>query len=96
MIFLFSLPQFITENKSFKKAILACAKNKTLRMVAIDDAYLYVMYGRSFRVQICQLLQDLFKIIFADNKQHYTLCLGMTATMTQSLLTALSQLTNID
>ena len=35
-------------------------------------------------------------IIFADNKQHYTLCLVITATMTQTLLTTLSQLTNIN
>jgi len=59
-------------------------------------SHLYAMYGRSFRVQIRQLLPDLLKIVFADDKQHYTLCLVMMATMTQSLLTALSQLTNID
>ena len=95
-IFLLFSPQFIAENGSFKKAILACAKNKILRMVAIDEAHLYAMHGRSFRVQIHQLLPDLFKIIFADDKQHYTLCLVTTATMTQSLLTSLSQLTNVD
>ena len=72
-----------------------CPK-KTLRMMAIDEAHLYAMHGRSFRVKICQLLPDLLKIVFADDKQHYTLCLVMMATMTQSLLTALSQLTNID
>ena len=73
-LFLFSSPQFIAETESFKAALLDCE-----RMVAIDKAHLYAMHSRSFRVQICQLLPDLFKIIFAHDKQQCTLCLVMTA-----------------
>jgi len=60
-IFIFTSPQFIAENESFCQSILSCQNQKTLRRIVIDEVHLYAMYGRSFHIQIRQLLSDLIR-----------------------------------
>ena len=64
-------------------------------MIAIDEVHLYAMHGRSFFVQIRQLLPDIFSIIYSSKSDYQPLCLLMTATVTHNLLALCTTLTDI-
>ena len=64
-------------------------------MVAIDEAHLYTMHGRTFRECIRVLRDVFFETIFADGEWH-PLFLVMTATMTLDLVESLSILTCVE
>ena len=65
-------------------------------MVAIDEAHLYVMHGRSFRESIRILKRVFFAVLFNERARFHPLCLLMTATMMPSQLQFISDLTTID
>ena len=95
IVFIFSSPQKLVEHTGLLSAITRCHARKTLRLVAIDEAHLYAMHGRSFRVAMRILQRLLFSIVFKVGVWH-PLFLAMTATMTTSLLSSFSTLTNVD
>ena len=41
-------PQILAENAEVRNALIRCARRRTLRLVAIDEAHIYAMHGRSF------------------------------------------------
>ena len=68
---------------------------KTLRLVAIDEAHLYVQHDCSFREDMRLLTTLFFAIIFKVGVWH-PLFLVMTATTNLSLLPSFVQLTNVE
>ena len=93
-MFLLSSPQQIVENPALLAALLCCHAKQTLRLVAIDEVHLYAMHGRSFRVAMRILQRLFFEVVFKSGVWH-PLFLGMTATMTDSLITLFATLTNV-
>ena len=93
-MFLLSSPQQIVENPVLLAVLLRCHAKQTLCLVAIDEVHLYAMHGRSFRVAMCILQRLFFEVVFKSGVWH-PLFLGMTATMTDSLLTSFTTLTNV-
>ena len=94
-MFIFTSPQQLVEHPFILDAILRCHARQTLRLVTIDEAHLYAMHGRSFRVAMRVLQRILFEVIFKEGVWH-PLLLAMTATMTTPLLESFSTLTNVD
>ena len=76
--------------------MLACNKRGMLRLVAIDEAHLFAMHGRSFRESICVLAEVFFHPLFATDAVTRPLFLAMTAMMTARLLSDFSKLTHVD
>ena len=95
-LFLLCSPQYIATNKIFRDALLACNKRGLLRLVAIDEAHLFAMHGRSFRESIRVLAEVFFHPLFATDASTRPLFLAMTATMTARLLSDFSKLTHVD
>ena len=93
-MFLLSSPQYFVDNPLFLQAVLRCYRQRTLRLVSVDEAHLYAMHGRSFRVAMRILQRLLFNVIFAIGVWH-PLLLAMTATMTDSLVASFSTLTSV-
>ena len=94
-VFLFSYPQYLAENTLFREALLRAHQCKILRLVAIDEAHLHTMHGRTFRDSIRIIRDVFFGVIFAAGIWH-PLFLAMTATMSLSLLEDFSKLTHVD
>lgn len=89
-------PQYISENIDFRNALLRARDREVLRLIAIDEAHIYAMHGRSFRESVRILGRDFFSKLYRGVKPYYPLCMPMTATMPNSLLSTLSDLTHID
>ena len=89
-------PQFIIEHPAFKDALIRAYVRRLLQMVTLDETHLYAQHGRSFRTSIRILQRVFFAIIFAAGVDYTPLLLAMTATMPQTLLQSLSDLTHID
>ena len=94
-VFLFSSPQYLADNTVFRAALLHAHRQKILRLVAIDEAHLHTMHGRTFRDCIRIIRDVFFGVVFATGVWH-PLFLAMTATMSVSLLADFSKLTHVD
>ena len=70
--------------------------SRRLLCVAIDEAHLFAMHGRSFRESIRVLAEVFFHPLFATDAVTRPLFLAMTATMTARLLLDFSKLTHVD
>ena len=95
-LFLLCSPQYIATKKPFRDALLACNERGLLCLVAIDEAHLFAMHGRSFRESIRVLSEVFFRPLFASGAISRPLFLAMTATMTAHLLSDFSKLTHVD
>ena len=95
-LFLLCSPQYLATNKLFCDALLACNDRGMLRLVAIDEAHLFAMHGRSFRESIRVIAENFFFPLFASERISRPLFLAMTATMTERLLKDFSRLTHVD
>ena len=89
-------PQALATDKDLLAAVLRAYQRKILRLVAIDEAHLYAMHGRSFRESIRVLQHVFFGVLFAESATWSPLFLAMTATMPATLLASFSTLTNVD
>ena len=94
-MFLFTSPQYLANNSIILDAILQCHALQTLRLIAIDEAHIYAMHGRTFREAMRILQKIMFERIYKVGGWH-PLFLAMTATMTLSLLSSFAILTNVD
>ena len=91
-------PQELAHNKAFRDALFRALERQTLRMIAIDEAHLYAMHGKSFREDI-RILRDVFLApIYKDKDegQYTPLFYAMTATMPDTLIEALVELTYVN
>ena len=95
-LFLLCSPQYIAEKQIFRDALLSCNDRGLLRLVAIDEAHLFAMHGRSFREAIRVLADVFFFALFATERRFRPLFLAMTATMTERLLADFARLTHVD
>ena len=89
-------PQYLAETKEFRDALLVCNARRTLRLVAVDEAHVYAMHGRSFRASIRALGECFFSVVFAAGAAYTPLFLAMTATMPLVLLEVFSRLTHVN
>jgi len=88
---LFSSPQAITKNKTLQDLIEHLVGNRTLSMICIDKAHLFVQFGRSFRAEFQELKPLLFDkiVLHREAEKGVTLSVPvmfMTATFTKALL----------
>ena len=72
-----------------------CHTQKTLHLIAIDEAHLYAQHGSTFCNDLSLLGCIFFDVVFKIGSWH-PLFLTMTATMTKPLLRALTILTHVD
>ena len=91
-VLLLTSPQKLATEKRVRDALLRCAGRGTLRVVAIDEAHLYTMHGRTFRDSV-RCLGDVF---FRPLVAFRFIFLAMTATMSPDLLRDFSALTHVD
>ena len=94
-LYVFLSPQALVDRSYLREALLACWRRRVVRLVVIDEAHLYAMHGRTFREPIRILRRVCFDVVFASGAWH-PLFLAMSATMTESLVSSLSELTNVD
>ena len=95
-MFVFISPQKLNSCGAIRAAMLRAHNRKTLRFVAIDEAHLYAMHGRSFRGELRLLHASFFEVVFRTGGEYHPLFLLLTATMTRQLLPHISKLTNVD
>ena len=95
-LFLLCSPQCLADNHKFRRALIGGAKRKVLRLVAIDEAHLFAMHGRTFRESIRVLRICFFSVVFRNGLDYHPLFLLLTATMTIPLLEGISHLTRVD
>jgi superfamily II DNA/RNA helicase len=89
-------PQYLADTPAFLAAVLRANSRRLLRLVAVDEAHLIAMHGRTFRDAIRVLADDFFSVVFSQNAQYSPLFLAMTATMSDSLLRSFKDLTSVD
>jgi len=68
MMFLLCSTQHLADDSDIRTALIEYHTRRTLRMVAIDEAHLHTMHGRTFRECIRVLRDVFFKTIFADGE----------------------------
>ena len=95
-MYLFTSPQYVVDHPIFLRTLLKCHERRTLRFVAIDEAHLYAMHGKTFRECIRLLQTSFFERVFGLEVDHHPLFMVMTATMTSTILPCLSTLTSVD
>ena len=89
-------PQVLVQNSSFREALIRARDRQTLRMIAIDEAHLYAMHGKTFREDIRILRDIFFAPLYNEGAEYTPLFYAMTATMPETLIEALSDLTHVD
>ena len=94
-MFLFTSPQYLANNSIILNVIIQCYALQTLRLIAIDEAHVFAMHGRTFREAMRIPQKIMFECIYKEGGWH-PLFLAMTATMTLSLLSSFATLTNVD
>jgi hypothetical protein len=92
-VYIFSSPQTITRDSSWKKTILKLIDKQLLSSVTIDECHLFANFGVEFRSEFLELEESLFNPL---QKADYNVpVLFMTGSGTAKMVTELEQLTGI-
>ena len=67
-LFLLCSPQALVQQTTLRKALIHASAKRVLRLVAIDEAHLYAMHGRSFREDI-RILSIVFFFYFIQRRE---------------------------
>ena len=94
--FVFLSLQFLIKHADALCAVLHAAKERTLRLVVLDEVHLHVQHGDSFHEDI-RILADLFfpAVFHPADTESMVLFLALTATLPQPYLPSLSWLTTL-
>ena len=65
-MFLFTSPQYLANNSIILDAILQCHALQTLRLIAINEAHIFAMHGRTFREAMRILQKIMFERIYKE------------------------------
>ena len=90
-IVLFSSPQRLVDFKQYRDIILILMRNDTLKLLFVDEVYLFTQFGLWLRLEFLNLKDVLFQEI-----KHQIPMLFMTASDNMRILRQLKLLTDID
>ncbi len=65
-LFIFLLPQFLINHQNTINVFVTCAQERTLCLIAMDEAHIHVQHGTSFFNDICALHIDFFGRVFVN------------------------------
>jgi superfamily II DNA helicase RecQ len=81
-LFIFLSPQFLINHRDALDVFVACAHDRTLRVIAMDEAHIHVQHGTSIREDIWALRIEFFKKIFGNQpKDLHPRLIALTATL---------------
>ena len=66
MLFLFLSPQFFINHRDAFNIFVTCAQERTLRVIAVNEACVHVQHGTSFCDDICALRVEFFRRIYGN------------------------------
>lgn len=96
--FVFASPQFLAKYDHIRRVLVEdCKRRGTLRSVTIDEAHLFAQHGSSFRPEIRHVAEHVIKPIRrrTDTDRSRPFYVLLSATMSLSDMTALSNMTNV-
>jgi len=97
MLFLFLSPQFLVNHHDTLNDLVTCARERTLRVIAMDEAHVHVQHGTSFRDDIRALRVEFSRQIYgnklSDRRPHL---IALSATFPTSYICLLSNLLTVD
>ncbi len=59
-LFMFLSPQFLVHHRNTLNIFVTCARERTLRLIAIDEVHIHVQHRTSFRADIRALRAEFF------------------------------------
>jgi superfamily II DNA helicase RecQ len=65
-LFIFLLPQFLVHHRNTLDIFVTCAQERTLRLIAMDEAHIHVQHGTLFRDNICALRAEFFTQVYGN------------------------------
>ena len=65
-LFLFLSPQFSVNYRDAFDVLVTCAQERTLRVIAMEEAHVHVQHGTSFRDDIRALRVEFFRQIYGN------------------------------
>jgi superfamily II DNA helicase RecQ len=96
-LFIFLLPQFLVHHRNILDIFVTCARERTLRLIAMDKAHIHVQHGTSFRDDIRALRAEFFTQVYGNQPSIRRPCLiALSATFPISYLWLLSNLLTVD
>jgi hypothetical protein len=66
MLLTFLSPQFSINHQNALNVFVTCAQERTLHLIAMDEARIHIQHGTSFRDDICTLRIDFFRWVFGN------------------------------
>ena len=96
-LFMFLSPQFLVHHRNTLDIFLTCATERTLRLIAIDEAHIHVQHGTSFRADIRALRAEFFRKVYGNQPSvKRPRLIALSATFPTSYLRLLSNLLTVD
>jgi superfamily II DNA helicase RecQ len=96
-LFIFLSPQFLVHHRNTLDIFLICARERTLRLIAIDEAHIHVQHGTSFRDDIRALRAEFFIQVYGNQPSvRRPRLIALSATFPTSYLRLLSNLLTVD
>ncbi len=93
----FLSPQFLINHRDALDVFVACAQERTLCVIAMDEAHIHVQHGTSFHDDICALRVDFSQRVLCNQPREIRLRLiALTATFLSSYVQLLSALLTVD
>jgi superfamily II DNA helicase RecQ len=95
-LFMFLSQQFLVHHRNTLD-IFVCARERTLRLIAIDEAHIHVQHGTSFRADIRALRAEFFTQVYGNQPSvQRPRLIALSATFPASYLRLLSNLLTVD
>jgi hypothetical protein len=66
MLFIFLSPQFLINHQNTFNVFVMCAQERTLCLIAMDEAHIHVQHGTSLHDEIRALPVDFFRRVFGN------------------------------
>ena len=96
-LFLFLSPQFLVNHCDALDVFVTCAQERTLCVIAMDEAHVHVQHGTSFCNDICALRVEFFRRIYGNQlSDRWPRLIALSATFPTSYLCLLSKLLTVD
>jgi superfamily II DNA helicase RecQ len=96
-LFMFLSPQFLVHHRNTLDIFVTCARERTLCLIAIDEAHIHVQHGTSFRADIRALRAEFFTQVYGNQPSvQPPQLIALSATFPTSYLRLLSNLLTVD
>ena len=96
-LFVFLSPQFLVHHRNTLDIFVICAGERTLRLIAMDEAHIHVQHGTSFRDDIRALRAEFFVKVYGNQPiLRRPRLIALSATFPTSYVRLLSHLLTVD